>query len=143
MPVVVTQAPNLQSNGPVVQVLLTLSSHALEAMKRRELPVPEPVKLAALVDTGSTITCVSTSVIEPLGAQPVRTVRINTPSTHNMECNVYALQLLFPETRVKVPVQAVAAPLQGQNIQVLIGRDILQHGVLVYQGVADTFTLAF
>jgi predicted aspartyl protease len=143
MPVVYTHAPNLQANGPVVQVLLTLSPHALDALKRRSLPVPESIKLAALVDTGATITCISASIIEPLGAQPVRTVRINTPSTHGMECNVYALQILFPGTLVKVPVQAVAAPLQGQNIQVLIGRDILQHGVFVYQGMSDTFTLAF
>jgi hypothetical protein len=31
----------------------------------------------------------------------------------------------------------------GQNIQCLIGRDILQHGVLIYIGYSNQFTLSF
>jgi len=35
------------------------------------------------------------------------------------------------------------APLQGQNIQCLLGRDLLAYGLLVYNGPTNTFTLAF
>ncbi len=36
----------------------------------------------------------------------------------------------------------IEAPLQGQGIQGLIGRDALAHAVLVYIGYADQFTIA-
>jgi len=52
------------------------------------------------------------------------------------------VRLLFPN-RVVVETTAIAAPLQGQHIQCLIGRDVLKHGVFVYIGYTDTFTLSF
>ena len=41
-------------------------------------------------------------------------------------------------------VTAIEAPLQGQpTIRGLIGRDLLKHGVLVYLGSENQFTLSF
>jgi len=55
----------------------------------------------------------------------------------------YHLSLTFPNG-VSVPsIIAVEAPLGGQHIQCLIGRDVLQHGVLTYIGYINQFTLSF
>jgi hypothetical protein len=50
--------------------------------------------------------------------------------------------MLFPNN-VQVAATAIEAPLQGQHIQCLIGRDVLAHGVLVYIGYTNSFTLSF
>jgi predicted RNA-binding protein len=52
--------------------------------------------------------------------------------------NVY-----FPHDVVVEDVVAIEAPLGGQCIQCLIGRDVLRNGLLVYVGHANQFTLAF
>jgi hypothetical protein len=45
----------------------------------------------------------------------------------------------FPIT-INTP-RAIGAPLAAQGLLVLIGRDLLQHCVLVYNGPAGGFTL--
>lgn len=52
------------------------------------------------------------------------------------------MRLLFPNN-VLIETTVIAAPLQGQHIQCLIGRDVLRHGVLIYIGYIDSFTLSF
>lgn len=55
---------------------------------------------------------------------------------------MYLLRLALPNN-VVVETTAIAAPLQDQHIQCLIGRDVLQHGVFIYIGYANTFSLSF
>jgi hypothetical protein len=57
-------------------------------------------------------------------------------------------QVLARKNQPIPPAQRVIAlidtgALGGQPVQCLIGRDILQHGVLVYIGYANQFTLSF
>lgn len=40
-------------------------------------------------------------------------------------------------------ILAIEAPLTGQPIQCLIGRDVLSRGVLTYSGVDSLFRLTF
>jgi hypothetical protein len=54
-----------------------------------------------------------------------------TAQVPNLQANVVA------ETTV------LEAPLLGQHIQCLIGRDVLAHGVLVYIGYGNLFSLSF
>ncbi len=49
----------------------------------------------------------------------------------------------FPNGVMVHNAVAIEAPLAGQHIQCLIGRDILQHGVLIYVGYMNQFTLSF
>jgi len=52
------------------------------------------------------------------------------------------MRLLFPQN-VVVETAVIAAPLQGQHIQCLVGRDVLHHGVFIYTGYINSFTLSF
>ncbi|HYL73943.1 MAG TPA: hypothetical protein VEU96_07035, partial [Bryobacteraceae bacterium] len=71
-----------------------------------------------------------------------------TPSTgqqphHASLCDV-SLMLVHPQlilTQPNVPVAGAQLAIQG--IQALVGRDILKSCLLVYDGQAGTFTLAF
>ena len=95
-----------------------------------------------MIDTGASATVVRDNLPLALGLNPVSVVLITTPSSTNVLCPVYLLRLVLPNN-VVVETTAIAAPLQNQHIQCLIGRDVLQHGVLVYIGYANTFSLSF
>jgi hypothetical protein len=52
------------------------------------------------------------------------------------------VQMILPN-QVVFDAKVIEAPLQGQHIQCLIGRDVLAHGVLIYIGYANQFSLSF
>lgn len=87
-----------------------------------------------MIDTGATGTVLSQALAATLGIQPVGTAYINTPSSTKVLCDQYVVQIVFPN-KVRIgSIIITEAPLQGQHIQCLIGRDVLQHGLLVYTG---------
>jgi predicted aspartyl protease len=138
-----TQVANLQASGPVVQGLrVAVGSAAEEALKKAGQHVPDPAELTVLIDTGATGTVIRPGVAGQLGLKPVGVVKIDTPSSNDVPCEQYALRPICPNN-VTAECTAIEAPLVGQDIQVLIGRDVLAHGVLVYIGYANLFSLSF
>jgi len=104
--------------------------------------VPDPVPIKAMIDTGATGSVLQPEIAQRLGLQPVGAVTISTPSSENVPCYQYSVRLLFPDN-VIVEAIVVEAPLRGQLIQCLVGRDVLAHCVLVYTGYINQFTLSF
>lgn len=51
--------------------------------------------------------------------------------------------LLVLPNNVVFEATVIEAPLQGQHIQCLLGRDVLAHSVLVYIGYSNLFSLSF
>jgi len=142
MPSFTTQVPNLQQVGPVVEVRAAVGTALEERERNAGESVPVPVQMVGMIDTGATGTVLRDDIPQQLGLNPIGVALINTPSSSNVRCYRYVVRLLFPN-RVVVETTAIAAPLQGQHIQCLIGRDVLKHGVFVYIGYTDTFTLSF
>jgi hypothetical protein len=81
-------------------------------------------------------------VIRQLGLEPIGVVNISTPSSESIRCYQYSVRLVFPNN-VIVEAIAIEAPLKGQQIECLVGRDVLAHGVFVYTGYINQFTLSF
>ena len=142
MPSFTAQVPNLQAIGPVVEARIAISSFLETSMKQKGQPISAPVPVQAMIDTGASSTVIQDSIPHTLGLQPVGVSFINTPSSTNVRCYEYLIRLVFPNN-VVVEGTVIAAPLQGQQIQCLIGRDILTHGVLIYIGYTHTFSLSF
>jgi len=142
MPSFTTQVPNLRETGPVVQVRLTIGSALEDFLKKANQNLPPPIQVPAMIDTGATGTVVREDIVNQLNLHPIGVTLINTPSSTNVQCYEYLMRLLFPNN-VIVETVVIAAPLQGQNILCLIGRDVLQHGVFIYTGYVNTFTLSF
>jgi hypothetical protein len=132
---------NLAADGPLIEVTFWLVAAARQALAGQQLAVPAAVQASALIDTGASGSCVQQGLLGPLGLHPVGSMPVNTPTSQNVICPLYAVQLSMPNAFIDVTV--IEAPLQGQNIQALIGRDILRHGVLIYQGHIGHFTLSF
>ena len=128
--------------GPLVDMRVWVGTPVEEALKKTGSNVPQPVAVKGMIDTGATGSVIQPAIAEQLGLQPVGVVSISTPSSQSVPCPQYVVRLMFPNN-VVVEGLAIEAPLQGQYIQCLIGRDVLAHGVFVYTGYINQFTLSF
>jgi predicted aspartyl protease len=142
MPSFTKQVANLQQTGPVVQVQIGIGSALEQHLRSKQQSVPSPVAAQALIDTGATGTVVNPGIVSSLNLNPVGSTLIHTPSSSNVRCSQYLVRLHFP-SGVVAEALAISAPLHGQPIQCLVGRDVLRHGVLIYNGYMQHFTLSF
>jgi len=142
LPSFTAQVPNLHVIGPVVEVQVAVGRVLEGVLTSNGEPIPTPITASAMIDTGATGTVIRQEMPGQLGLNPVGTAMINTPSSEGVECYEYLVRLFF-QNNVVIETLAIGAPLQGQHIQCLIGRDVLAHGVLIYVGYTNTFTLSF
>jgi len=142
MPSITQKIPNLQQVGPVIEVTVTLSAIFMQKTNISPLTA-KTIKLLAMIDTGASGTVISQGIVNILGINPVGTTLVNTPSSTDVNCNQFDVQIIFPNNVIIPSIVIIEAPLQGQHIQCLIGRDILKDGVLIYNGCDNSFTLSF
>lgn len=142
MPSTTSQQANLVQTGPVLDLFLGVSDDLRAVLEKNDKNVPKPIKIMAMIDTGATGTVISKKIIEKLSINPISTIKISTPSNENVDCYTYPVILTMPQHKIRIPQEVIAAPLKGQHIQCLIGRDILQHCVLTYIGYINQFTLS-
>ena len=110
--------------------------------KKTGKALPEHAPALAMIDTGAASTIIKASILDKLGLPPVDQVRIHTPTSSNIDCFRYWVRLYFPQD-VCLEATAIAAPLEGQHIQCLIGRDALRHCLMIYNGPDQSYTLGF
>jgi predicted aspartyl protease len=105
-----------------------------------------------LVDTGASFTSIEPQVLAALGLTPTGTIDIVTPSTgagvHTTD--TYDIDFLIggavlSDIPLSIPNLRVAASelFLQQGIHALIGRDVLQRRILVYNGTMNNFSLCF
>jgi predicted aspartyl protease len=142
MPSFTTQLPNLRVQGPIAKVKIMPSSVTIDELKKNGKEILS-IEVTALIDTGASATAISTKVVAGLELMSRGITNIATPSSDSHQTNVYDVSLHLPNNVVAPVVQAIEAPLTSQNIDCLIGRDVLRHSVLIYVGYTNTFTLSF
>lgn len=142
MPSFTTLSPDLQTDGPVVEVKLAVGTIVERTLRAANLDVPPAISVAAMVDTGATRSLVRAGLPAQLGVHPVGVQYINTPSSTNMPCYEYPVRFLFPD-RVAINTTVMEVPLQNQPVACLIGRDVLARAVFIYIGQSNTFSLSF
>jgi hypothetical protein len=143
LPSFTIEAADLWNEGPVIEVTLSPSGAALAAMG---LTGSGPVASASiLVDTGASHSLVKNGVLGPLGLHPVGATEINTPSSQRVACALYSVRMTFPHGQYldTTVIEGPAGGLDGQNIEGLLGRDVLRHGLFIYLGGMSQFTLGF
>jgi len=142
MPSFTTQLPNLQAAGPLLDMHVWVGSPVEEALKKAGEKIPEPLAVKGIIDTGATGSVIQPTIAQQLGLRPVGIVSIATASSENVLCLQYIVRLIFPNDAM-IEALAIEAPLRGQDIQCLIGRDALSHAVFIYMGHINQFTLSF
>ena len=138
------------STGPLIDAFVGVSVPRQLALTGAKQAVPNAVRIRALVDTGASCTCIDPTVVTTLGLTPTGQTPMSTPSTGTTPhiADSYDVSLLIPCMN-KAPlvfqtIAIVSVPLLApQGFHALIGRDVLKHCLLNYNGAAAMFTLAY
>jgi hypothetical protein len=142
----------LSSSGPLCDAYIAVSEGRAIALTAANQNLPAPVKVRALIDTGASCTGVDPSVLAALQLTPTGSTPVNTPSTGTNPHVVdeYDVGFVIPPAKAgQIPfvlktIGVVSVQLlQAQGIHVLIGRDVLEHCILIYNGQAGTFSISF
>ena len=125
-------------SGPLLEVLLVPP----EGM------ASDPVRGYAMIDTGASVSCVNAETAEAAGWPIIDTAKMSSTTHTSQDVPVFAGRLLSKDLNdghihvprwmgVKLDSEASLFPLVA-----LIGRDLLQTSVFIYNGQDQSFTLA-
>ena len=142
MPSVTVPSENLENEGPILDVHFLISSDLEKKYTEENKKIPAPVIIKALIDTGASACVIQKEIPEKLGLEPIGVMNINTPSSKDHQCYSYFMRMVIPAQGLIYEGPFIAAPLEGQEISCLIGRDVLKSGILIYIGYANQFTLS-
>ncbi len=138
------QAPpamGLVLRGPVVQVSVTIEQNAGRGLTASGKSLPTPISGLALIDTGASNTCIDEQAAKELGLPVIDVANMQSATHDNHPCNIYPIQIITPIITLNAP-RAMGAALASQGLLVLIGRDVLEHCTLFYNGPVGQFTLS-
>ncbi|HYG76808.1 MAG TPA: retropepsin-like aspartic protease [Planctomycetota bacterium] len=129
-----------QSRGLIVLAQVGVTQATEAALQREGVIVPPPLPIEFKIDTGADRSVITETYVQRLGLKPCGTCNIATASDPSMACFEYAIRFYFPNN---VTWQGAVIATPGNQIQCLIGRDVLAHAVLVYIGYHNLFSLSF
>lgn len=137
-------APNLLLvKGPALGIEIAVTTEYAEAVIKASGTVPSPINGTGLIDTGAAFTAVDSDVLTRLGVPPVGAIKAYGP-TGEEEQGIYMCQIKFLGTDIPTIEHSVTgSKLQNFGHIALIGRDILQYSLLVYDGKHGMWTIAF
>ncbi|MBI3695626.1 MAG: hypothetical protein HY238_12410 [Acidobacteria bacterium] len=133
----------LQQRGPVVQVAITIQEALATALVEQGKPVPQPTIGLALIDTGASNTCIDDEAAQAMQLPAIDVGVMCSASHAKTPSNIYPIQIEvigFP-IRFQSP-RTMGAALREQGLLLLLGRDLLQHCTLFYNGFTGEITLA-
>ncbi len=130
---------SLRPQGAIAPVTLGPSQLAVESGASSPRP---GVRVPALFDTGADITVIHPGLAERIGIFPHDRIEVAGMHDSIETCNVFDVNLALEECGLVMPNLTVVESrvLGAPNIQVLIGRSVLWKGVLVYDGIHQTFS---
>lgn len=138
-------------DGPVIDVLIGVPKSRANLLAKNGFPVPPPIALRVIIDTGSHGSGFAPWVFEKLDLTPIGKITILTPSTRveaPHECDEFHVSLSLVADGEPRPFgdRVVINPdcwHHREEIVGLIGRDILAHCNFFYFGKDREFKLAF
>jgi predicted aspartyl protease len=132
--------------GPLLQVEVYVPSALEQLLIAQNQPIPPPRTGWALIDTGATKSCVDINAISTLGVNPIG-VTLTGTAGGQVQQPLYPARFRFPgeafeqEFSSVIGVDLTGQSILGQDIIVLLGRDVLAKCVLIYNGPGGFFTL--
>ncbi|MGC4004888.1 MAG: hypothetical protein QM811_17935 [Pirellulales bacterium] len=140
---------DLAREGAVVTMHIGVSRPRRDALIAAQLPIPNPVPIRVMIDTGAYVTCIDPAHLAPLGITPSGVCDVLTPSTGSMPVRLnqfdvgITILLSNEKTHLLPTLPVIESDLSGHGIDGLLGRDVLAQGLFIYHGETSTFTLAF
>jgi hypothetical protein len=138
----------ISQDGYALTVLIGLNGRGSTDLAQKGQPIPAPLSIRAVIDTGTDITCVAARVPQQLGLASAGEVQTQTIAGFvNSHCYDVSLSnpksgsltgplLVLDDLRVMELLDAIP------NVEALIGKDVLSHCLLIIDGKRGEFTLA-
>lgn len=132
----------LVTDGILLAVEVSLHPALEVAFQKGGKPIPPPAVGKALLDTGCTFTCVDAAVLTELGIPTMGEVNIGTAGGAKT-FGQFPATISFPGSPLPtIRSVVVGADLAAQGLMCLIGRDLLQNFIVVYNGPGGLITIA-
>ncbi len=139
----------LTESGPLISVEVSIPPALKGHLSAKGLPIPPAQSGFALIDTGAFATAVDQTVFDALGVPPIDKITTTTP--HGVgESAVYPATITFPGLQVnEMPMERIIGcnlkwqNIEGKEVIMLLGRDLLQYFLLVYNGKSADIFLAY
>lgn len=140
-PVGSEEAQNLALHGARLDIEIGVPSVIVDYYKSRGQAPPAPQKVRAMIDSGASISGVKPSVAKAAGLTQTRSVGVSgVLGTESRP--VYTAAINLPAYNVNIDVMDFAGvDLAQQDLDVLLGRDVLKNFVFTYDGAEGAFTL--
>jgi len=125
--------------GMMIDVKVMQPTARVEALKRAGQPFSQPVVINCLIDTGASISAVDRGVLATLGLIPRGTIPVHTPSTgDDLEImDTFDVCFILGESEshpLVTTVSVISCGFARQGFLALLGRDVLQHCRLIWDG---------
>ena len=141
-------APN---GNLIVNAFIGVSQAKRAALVAAGEPVPNPVSIQGLIDTGANCLCVDPSVLQQLNLTPTGSGPVTTPTTGALPATAdqYDVSIVIPSSPTTAPLvqQTIAAIsaelLVAQGFHAIIGLSVLQQCLITYDGKNGIFSIAF
>ena len=124
---------NLQKYGPLIQVIIAPAKTAAE-------PDTPGHSVNALIDTGASLCCIDEILAKKIGLRLVNHRPLHGVAGEKLH-PVYYGSLTIPSLNLKYRGQLTGAKL-SENHPILLGRDILEQVIMIYDGPTGQITLS-
>jgi hypothetical protein len=134
---------DLQQQGPIIQVLISHTPEELAEAKALGFEFPPSAPFNALIDTGAAVTVINPQLAETYKLRYTGPERITAVGSAGKNHPGYAAAISFPDRDLRAfdIVRIIACPLASPAMSCLIGRDILRHWELMYNGESGEVTI--
>jgi Aspartyl protease len=146
MPIVSSWAT--RDDRPIMMLLACPTEARSDALAEGGIEI-KMKSVRVLIDTGATDSCIERSLAEELDLDPIGEVDVHGVTSGGVPETGIVYRLRFfhagvPAVELASSVRVVAVEDLGRfDSQVLMGRDLMAKGVLVYDGPQERFTFAF
>ena len=147
MPILSFEADH--SGKPIVTLYVAMGTKHAGDYREQGLPLPNPLNVRTLIDTGASRSVIALSILKKLGLNPMGPTELHTPSTRDKPevRDFYVVDLSFSGDkpgRLAENLWGVGSDgIDGLNVEMLLGRDVLGNCLLAYDGPNRRFTLAY
>jgi len=135
-------------DGYALTVVVGLNGHDSTKLVTQGMPVTPPLVVRALIDSANDVTCVAAGVLRHFGLSLIGRVTTQTMA-ESVFANLFEVSLGIPKSGGLTGPLLVLEQLRVMewiqvfpNVDVMLGKDVLSHCLLIIDGPRAKFTLS-
>jgi hypothetical protein len=141
-------ADQLAATGPIIPVLVGISSYHFQYLQAQRIAVPPPIAGFALIDTGAAVCAIEEKVAEALSLPVFGYTTVVSPGGTSIR---YKSPAALDSPGAGLPriefidfivTSLASASQRDTSVIALIGRSVLRKGTLFYDGMKGMITIS-